>query len=111
MTPVEVMACGRPVIAYARGGALETIVHGVTGLLVAEQTPEAFAKAIAELERHRFDPIEIRRNAERFSMSRFADALYAEVFGPGVASGNSSERDVVQVTASGHDLEAVTRRD
>ena len=107
MAPVEVMACGRPVIAYAKGGAMETIVDGVTGLLVPEQSPEAFAAAIVELERRRFDPIEIRRNAERFSMKRFTDALYAEVFGP-VRSGDSHERHVVQVTTGGHHLEALT---
>ncbi len=81
MTPVETMACGRPVIAYGRGGALETIVPGVTGLLVDEQTPQAFATAIAEFERMNFDPAAIRRNAERFSMQRFARTMYDAVFG------------------------------
>jgi glycosyltransferase involved in cell wall biosynthesis len=110
MTPVEMMACGRPVIAYAKGGALETVIDGVTGLLVAEQTPEAFARAILEFERISLDPIAIRRNAERFSTSRFADAVYAEVLGAGrVASGNSSERDVVGTRSSFHQLEAATQ--
>jgi glycosyltransferase involved in cell wall biosynthesis len=81
MTPVEVMACGRPVLAYGKGGALETVIDGVTGLLVAEQHPLAFADAIARLERMHFDPAAIRRNAERFSMQRFASAIYAAVNG------------------------------
>lgn len=79
MTPVEVMACGRPVIAYGKGGALETIVDGVTGVLVSEQHPLAFADGIARFERMHFDPAAIRRNAERFSMQRFAAAIYAAV--------------------------------
>jgi glycosyltransferase involved in cell wall biosynthesis len=80
MTPVEVMACGRPVIAYGKGGALETVVSGATGVLVSEQTPRAFAAAIREFERMHFDSAVIRRNAERFSMQRFAKAMYDAVF-------------------------------
>jgi glycosyltransferase involved in cell wall biosynthesis len=81
MTPVEVMACGRPVIAFGKGGALETILDGVTGLLVDRQDACAFADAIARFERMAFDPGAIRRNAERFSMQRFADAIYTAVDG------------------------------
>ena len=50
MTPVEMMACGRPVIAYARGGALETVVDGKTGVFAAEQTVDAFVDAIERFE-------------------------------------------------------------
>ncbi|MEO7192683.1 MAG: glycosyltransferase [Vicinamibacterales bacterium] len=49
ISPVESMACGRPVIALGRGGALETVIPGVTGILVDEATPEAFATAMASL--------------------------------------------------------------
>ena len=75
MTPVEMMACGRPVIAYAAGGALETVVDGVTGVLVEEQSANAFATAIRRLERTHFDRAAIRRHAERFSTDRFVSAL------------------------------------
>lgn len=71
MAPVEMMACGKPVVAYAAGGALETVVEGVTGVFAEEQTPEAFAAAIARLETLRFDPQRIRDHAERFSQERF----------------------------------------
>jgi glycosyltransferase involved in cell wall biosynthesis len=81
MTPVEMMACGRPVIAYGAGGALETVRDGVTGLLVAEQTPEAFARAIAQFERTTFDVTAIRRHAEKYSSERFVSALLRIVYG------------------------------
>ena len=45
IVPVEAQACGRPVVALGRGGALETVRDGVTGVLVAEPTAEAFAEA------------------------------------------------------------------
>jgi hypothetical protein len=61
-------------------------VPGVTGLLVSEQTPQAFAAAIAEFELMRFDPAAIRRNAERFSMQRFARTMYDAVYGPDAAA-------------------------
>ena len=47
IVPLEAQACGRPVVALGRGGALETVVPGETGLLVDEPTPAAFADAIA----------------------------------------------------------------
>ncbi|MGZ3550546.1 MAG: glycosyltransferase [Vulcanimicrobiaceae bacterium] len=75
MAPVEMMACGRPVIAYGKGGALETVVDAVTGLLVDEQSPQAFADAICRFETMRFDPQVIRRHAEGFSKQRFVSAF------------------------------------
>ncbi len=62
----------------ARGGALETVVHGETGLLVDEPTAEAFADAIAHASiDRRFDPAAIRRHAERFGRARFGDEMAA----------------------------------
>jgi glycosyltransferase involved in cell wall biosynthesis len=79
LVPVEAQACGRPVVAYARGGALETVVHGVTGLLVEESTPQAFAEAIAAAVDQPFDPVAIRRHAEQFGRARFGDEMTALV--------------------------------
>jgi glycosyltransferase involved in cell wall biosynthesis len=73
IVPVEAQACGRPVVAYRRGGALETVIDGETGILVGEQTPEAFAAAILEAFDRQFDPSVLRKNAERFSPERFRD--------------------------------------
>ncbi|HSR72889.1 MAG TPA: glycosyltransferase [Kiloniellales bacterium] len=77
IVPLEAQACGTPVIAYGRGGALETIrgpgAAVPTGLFFAEQSPQAVAAAIAEFERDpgRFSPEACRRNAEAFSAARF----------------------------------------
>jgi glycosyltransferase involved in cell wall biosynthesis len=71
ITPVEAMAAGRPVIAYARGGALDTVVEGVTGTFFYEQTPESLAGAVRRFEDMRFDPASIRAHAERFDVETF----------------------------------------
>jgi glycosyltransferase involved in cell wall biosynthesis len=77
IAPLEAQACGRPVVALGRGGARESILPGETGILVDTPAPEAFAEAIGEVERRRFDPVAIRRHAERFSRVRFADQIDA----------------------------------
>jgi glycosyltransferase involved in cell wall biosynthesis len=71
ITPVEAMASGRPVIAYAKGGALETVVDGVTGRLFYEQTADSLAEAISGFDASKFNPHEIKKHAEKFSMGRF----------------------------------------
>jgi glycosyltransferase involved in cell wall biosynthesis len=75
IVPVEAMACGRPVIALARGGATESVEPGVTGLLVEEARPEAFAKAMDAASRRTFDPARLRARAEAFGIERFEDAF------------------------------------
>jgi glycosyltransferase involved in cell wall biosynthesis len=82
IVPVEAQACGRPVVALARGGALETVVPDVTGLLVDDASPEAFASAIARALSLQFDHDAIRRHAETFGRERFGDAVEAIVRGP-----------------------------
>ena len=72
IVPLEAQACGRPVVAYARGGALETVVAEETGLLVEEAAPAAFADAVRRALDRRFDSSAIRRHAERFGRARFA---------------------------------------
>jgi glycosyltransferase involved in cell wall biosynthesis len=71
IAPVEAMACGRPVIAFGRGGALETIVPRVTGLLTDEQSVESFADALTSFDEHAWDSVRIRRHAEGFSKAKF----------------------------------------
>src|SRR5262249_8339352 len=79
IVPLEAQACGRPVVALGRGGALETIVPEETGLLVDEPTAGAFADAVARAINRRFDAAAIRRHAERFSRERFGDEMEALV--------------------------------
>ncbi|TKC16991.1 glycosyltransferase family 4 protein [Robertmurraya kyonggiensis] len=81
ITPVEAQACGTPVIAYGKGGALET-VNGLnsdipTGLFFAEQTEESIIEAVQKFEQnqHNFVPIEIRKHALKFSPERFKEEL------------------------------------
>jgi glycosyltransferase involved in cell wall biosynthesis len=71
IVPVEAQACGRPVVAIARGGALETVVDGVTGVLVPSEAPEALAAGIRRALDGPFDPAAIRRHAEAFGRERF----------------------------------------
>ncbi|MBC7263830.1 MAG: glycosyltransferase [Chloroflexi bacterium] len=71
IAPLEAQAAGRPVIAYAGGGALETVQSGVTGTFFYPQTADALAEAVASFDETRYNPIEIRRNAENFDVSVF----------------------------------------
>ncbi|MCD6519429.1 MAG: glycosyltransferase [Anaerolineae bacterium] len=75
LSPVEAMAAGRPVIAYAAGGALDTIEEGRTGLFFHEPTPEALAEAVRRLDQYTFDPLYIQRHAQRFGVERFQREL------------------------------------
>ncbi|MEX2446057.1 MAG: glycosyltransferase, partial [Dehalococcoidia bacterium] len=71
IAPVEAQAAGRPVVAYGRGAATETVVDGSTGILFDEQTVESLTRAMLRLESTSFDPRVCRRNAERFSADEF----------------------------------------
>lgn len=73
ITPVEAQSCGRPVIAYGRGGALETVVEGKTGLFFHEQSKEALKKAILDFEKsfNNYDKQIIRNHALNFGIDRF----------------------------------------
>jgi glycosyltransferase involved in cell wall biosynthesis len=77
--PLEAMSCGRPAIAFGKGGALETTVDGRTGLLFKEQSPESLAEAINRFEKMSFSANDIRSHAQRFSRPRFRDALEATI--------------------------------
>jgi glycosyltransferase involved in cell wall biosynthesis len=73
--PVEAQACGTPVIAYGRGGARETVIEGKTGLFFMEQHADAIVDAVYRFEKMDFNPVEIRKNAERFSCERFRSQI------------------------------------
>lgn len=70
---VEAQAAGLPVIAFGRGGALETVIEGKTGLFFRQQTTLCLIEAIQEFldKEENFNPQEIRKNAERFPRERF----------------------------------------
>lgn len=73
IVPVEVMASGRPVVAYGRGGALDSVVEGQTGLFFREQTSEALVAAVQRLEHWlpHFDPRAAMARARDFAPERF----------------------------------------
>lgn len=75
IAPVEAQAAGRPVIAFGRGGATETVVHGATGVFFEEQNVESLVEAILQFERLHLDPTLCRRNAERFDRREFYHRL------------------------------------
>lgn len=71
IVPVEAMASGRPVIAFGKGGATETVVDGVTGLFFHEQSVDALLTAIDDLDGLDLDPAEIVAHAKKFDTSVF----------------------------------------
>lgn len=75
ITAIEAMAAGRPVIAYAGGGALETITPGVTGQFIDEQSWEVLADTVIRFKPEHFDPLQIRRHALSFDTERFRDRM------------------------------------
>lgn len=75
IVPLEAQACGRPVCAFARGGALETVRDGVTGVFFAEQTVTSLLDAVERCAQTRWDPGAIRAQAETFDVQRFIDGM------------------------------------
>ncbi len=71
ITPLEAQAAGRPVIAYGAGGALASVVEGVTGLFFREQTAESLAATLTAFDERQFDPQAIRNHALEFDLPRF----------------------------------------
>lgn len=71
ITPLEAQACGRPVIAYGSGGALASVVEGITGVFFYEQTVDSLATALASFDERRYEPQTIRSHALEFDMPRF----------------------------------------
>jgi glycosyltransferase involved in cell wall biosynthesis len=77
ITPVEAMACGKPVLAYGKGGVTETVVAGVSGEFFQEPTVESMENALATLlvNERKYDPNTIRQCAERFAQAEFETGI------------------------------------
>jgi glycosyltransferase involved in cell wall biosynthesis len=75
----EAQACGRPVIALDRGGAGETVVDGVTGVLYQEDTVEGLIGALEKAENCRFDPEAIRKHSLKYSAGFFKEGITSMV--------------------------------
>lgn len=76
ITPVEAMACGKPVVAFGKGGAAETVVDGKTGLHFTEQTIESLVDALRKFGHIKWDHAAILAHAEGFSEARFIKEIY-----------------------------------
>lgn len=79
IVPLEAQACGKPVLAYGKGGLLETVVDGRTGVFFGEQTEAALMAAVARAAGVEWDAAAIRAHAEQFGEERFLDGLRAEI--------------------------------
>ena len=112
IAPLEAQACGTPVIAFGKGGALETVVDGVTGLFFREQSAAAIASAVREFEalpEGFFDPVRLREHADFFSTANFrrqfrdfVEERWAEhVASVGSATASAVE-EVAPASARGH---------
>lgn len=77
IVPVEAQACGAPVVGLGRGGLLETVRDGTSGVFFTDPSPEALLDALARFEQKIFDSSAIRQGALRFSTDRFLDEFDA----------------------------------
>ncbi len=75
MVPLEINASGRPVIAYRKGGAMETVIEGETGLFFDEQTAESLAASIEDFESRSWNRQAMRKHAEKFDTKIFTERI------------------------------------
>jgi glycosyltransferase involved in cell wall biosynthesis len=79
ITPVEVQATGRPVLAFGAGGVSETVVDGVTGVFFSQQASDAICEAVSRLDELKLDPDAIRKHALQFDQEVFRRKIMAFV--------------------------------
>jgi glycosyltransferase involved in cell wall biosynthesis len=91
LTPVEAQASGRPAVAFATGGALETVRHGETGFLFARPTPEALGAAMQQAAAYDLSAARLRAWAERFNEPKFESRLRSFLFAAGDRRQRSTE--------------------
>jgi glycosyltransferase involved in cell wall biosynthesis len=81
MVPVEAMASGRPVVAFDRGGATETVARNVSGVFFAEQSVAAISSAVKSLAAMEIDPAKIAAHASEFGREQFFQKMRAHIDG------------------------------
>jgi glycosyltransferase involved in cell wall biosynthesis len=89
LVPMEAQACGTPVVAYKRGGALDTVMEGTTGLFFEEQSVQSVRSALEKFSRMQWDPAAIRAHASRFSAECFRKRI--REFVDGVRSAHAAQ--------------------
>lgn len=77
LTPIEAMSYGKPVLALRKGGAIETVIEGVTGEFFDDPIPEALADGIRRLNENydQYDPETIKKQASKFSSEKFKESI------------------------------------
>jgi glycosyltransferase involved in cell wall biosynthesis len=75
LTPLEAQALGKPVLAFGKGGALETVVENKTGVFFSEQTPNSLQEGLEKLESLIIDPKDCIENAQKFTKEKFKQNL------------------------------------
>lgn len=75
IAPLEINAAGRPVVAYGAGGATETILEDLNGVLFYDQTTDGLIRALETLESKAWNPAAIRRHAQRYDIQVFQERL------------------------------------
>lgn len=79
LASLEAQALGKPVVVFARGGALETVIEGKTGIFFLEQTEEKLISALQRLEKIKINPEDCKKNAAKFSKENFIKNFSAEI--------------------------------
>jgi glycosyltransferase involved in cell wall biosynthesis len=79
LVPIEAQACGTPVIAFGKGGALETVIPDKTGVFFRQQTPNSLVEAVEKFEKLPIKPENCHQNALRFDNRSFSDKFLREV--------------------------------
>lgn len=79
IVPLEAQACGTPVVAFSRGGLLETVQDGSTGVFFKEQNVESLCNAVRQAASMNWNPKAIRANAEKFDTQNFINGLAASI--------------------------------
>ncbi len=79
IVPLEAMACGKPVVAFGRGGATETVKDMVSGLFFEEQSPDSLIAAIEKAALQNWDHAAIRGRAEEFDVKQFLEGMAASI--------------------------------
>ena len=75
IVPLEAQACGKPVVAFGRGGVRESVVNGETGIYFGKQTPEDLLAGVEEAAGKTWNAGTIRRHAEKFGIQQFIDGI------------------------------------
>ena len=91
ITPLEAAACGTPVVAYARGGALETVVEGITGVFFREQSADSLMAALKRVHETRWEAGAMRKRALQFSPEKFRSGLASAIKEAAIGKGKSAQ--------------------